>query len=113
MTSPEFLSDAWIDALAASLAAGSGSSPNPLTIQYVVATDAGEVIYHVALGPDGDTASAGPSEAASVTFRMDKATAEAISAGRLSSEEAFITGRLDLEGDAAALIDTHRASGDA
>jgi len=109
-----FLSPGWINALAVRLeAGGAGSSPVPLTVQYEISTRDGIVDYYVRLGPEGDTAAAGTTPDADVTFRMDEATAGAIADGTLSSEEAFITGRLDLEGDTAAVIDAHRASGDA
>ncbi len=110
----DFLSPAWIEALATRLeATGSGSSPERLVIQYFVTTGRGDVGYHVTVGPGGDTARAGAAPAPDVTFRMDEATAIAIADGSLSSEEAFITGRLDLEGNTAAIIEAHRMSGDA
>jgi len=43
-----------------------------------------------------------------VFFSMDAETALTISKGELSTEEAFITGKLELAGDATALIDAYR-----
>ena len=45
-----------------------------------------------------------------MTFSMDEDTAAAISAGDLSTEQAFITGKLDIEGDTGRLLDAYRAS---
>ena len=107
----EFLSDEWVAALDDQLRAQqSGSSAQLLTVQYVVTrADDSIVQYHLVLGPDGDQATLGPALDPDVTFRMNTATALEISEGRLSSEEAFLTGRLDLEGDAGALIDAYRS----
>ncbi len=107
----EFLSAGWIEELDAHLAAtGRGSSPTPLTVQYEIDTGDGTVRYHLVLGPDLDRAKPGAADSPDVTFRLDRETARRISDGELSSEEAFITGRLDLEGDPALLIDAYKAS---
>ena len=110
----EFLSDEWVAALDQRLRAqDAGSSPRSLTVQYIVTrADDSLAQYHLVLGPDGDHAGLGVAAAPDVTFRMDEGTAREISDGSLSSEEAFLTGRLDLEGDAHALIEAHRASGE-
>ncbi len=109
----EFLSDEWVAALDQRLRAQGAGSPRAVTVQYIVArADDSLAQYHLVLGPDGDHAVLGVAAAADVTFRMDEATAREISDGRLSSEEAFLTGRLDLEGDAQALVEAHRASGE-
>ena len=77
----EFLSDAWVAQLDARYAESAGSSPEPVTVQYVVATEAGERSYHLVLGPDRDRAIVGQADAADVTFSMNEETAQAISAG--------------------------------
>ncbi len=106
----EFLSAEWVDALDAHLSAsGAGSSPTPLTVQYEVAAGQATIRYHLVLGPDGDRAHPGAADAPDVTFRLDRDTARQISEGALSSEEAFITGRLDLDGDPTLLIEAYRA----
>ncbi|MEM7288124.1 MAG: SCP2 sterol-binding domain-containing protein, partial [Actinomycetota bacterium] len=70
--------------------------------------------YHLVLGPDRDRAIAGRADEADVTFSMDEATAREISSGEISTEEAFITGRLDIDGDPGPLIEAYRAQrGDA
>ncbi len=110
----DFLSDAWVAQLDASYAESPGSSPEPVTVQYVVATDDGERSYHLVMGPDRDRAVPGLAETPDVTFSMNEETAQAISAGELSTEEAFITGRLDIDGDPGPLIEAYRAAqGDA
>lgn len=107
---PDFLSAAWIEALDAQLTAAARSSPEPLTVQYVIdGGDASPVEYYLELGPDGDRAHAGRCADASVTFTMDSATARAISVGDTSSEEAFIRGDLKLDGDPTLLMDAYRA----
>lgn len=108
----EFLSDAWIAQLDASYADSPGSAPETVTVQYVVTADAGVRSYHLVMGPDRDRAIAGQAESPDVTFSMDEATAKAISSGELSTEEAFITGRLDIDGDPGPLIEAYRAAGD-
>lgn len=108
----EFLSDDWVARLDAGYAETPGSSPEPVTVQYVVATDRGERAYHLVMGPDRDRAIVGRAETADVTFSMNEGTAHAISTGALSTEEAFITGRLDIDGDPGPLIEAYRAARD-
>ena len=108
----DFLSDAWVAQLDASYAESPGSSPDPVVVQYVVATDDGERSYHLVMAPDRDRAVLGLAEAPDVTFSMNEETARAISAGQLSTEEAFITGRLDIDGDPGPLIEAYRAAAD-
>lgn len=110
----EFLSDDWVRDLDASLRAQpSGSSPQALVVQYLVQRSDGSVAaYVLSLGPEGDTARVGETDDADVTFTMDTDTASRISNGAISTEEAFLTGLLDLDGDAGALIAAYRASGE-
>lgn len=110
----EFLSNEWIEALDAKLRADpSGSSPKSLIIQYEISDGADTVCYYLRLGPDGDRAAPGSAEGAHVTFRMNKETAREISDGNMSTEDAFIAGRLDLDGDPGPLIEAYRAGDDA
>lgn len=106
------MSDAWVAQLDARYAESPGSSPEPVTVQYVVATDDGERSYHLVMGPDRDRAILGHAESPDVTFSMNEETARAISGGELSTEEAFITGRLDIDGDPGPLIEAYRAGRD-
>lgn len=106
-----FLSEAWIEELDRRFAdAQSGSAPDGLVVQYLIDDDGGLIEYHLVLGPDRDRARAGLAEDPDVTFRMNLDTAKRISDGDLSTEEAFITGALDLTGDPAALIEAYRSA---
>lgn len=109
----EFLSDEWVADLDASLRSHEhGSSPEPLVVQYIVTrADESTASYHVELGPDGDRAAIGVAATPDVTFQMGEETARRISAGELSSQEAFLDGLLDLDGDTAALIEAYRSDG--
>ncbi len=110
----EFLSEEWIAALNGQLRASeTGSSPNPLSIQYKISHGDDTIQYYLALGPEGDGAFAGAAESPDVTFRMHRDTAKLISDGELSTEEAFITGRLDIDGDPTPLIEAYQAANDA
>ena len=105
---PDFLTAEWVTVLNNRLAEGAGPrATTPVTVQYVVERESDAVSYHLMLGPDGETAHLGMAAHADVTFTMDEATARRISNGTLSSEEAFITGQLRLEGDATLLIAAH------
>lgn len=109
----QFLSEEWIAELDARLAtAPRGSAPDGLVVQYLVDDDGTIVEYHLELGPDRDRARRGRAEHADITFRMDLATARLISNGELSTEQAFITGALDLEGDPGRLIEAYRNATD-
>ena len=110
----EFLSEEWIESLDARLRADpSGASPKSLTIQYEISDGADKVCYYLVLGPAGDRAASGSAEEAHVTFRMDRESAREISDGNMSTEDAFIAGRLDLDGDPGPLIEAYRAADDA
>lgn len=108
-----FLSDEWVAALDQRLQGEPGSSPTELTVQYSVSTDNGPRSYWLVLGPDHDRAHAGEAPEPDVSFRLDEATARDISDGTLSTEEAFIAGRLTIDGDTIALIDAYRNATDA
>ncbi len=110
----DFLSDPWIRALDARLGeAAKGSSPTPLTVQYLVETDDEVVEYYLVLDAHRDSATPGRVDEPDVTFSMDAATALAVSSGELSTEEAFIMGRLKIHGDPAPLLDAYRYGDDA
>lgn len=107
------LTPAWVEALDARLRSEPGSSPTSLVVQYLVDTDDGDFAYWLVLGPDHDRAHHGRAPDAAVTFHLDAATAQAITAGELSTEEAFISGRLTIDGDTIALIQAYRDATDA
>ena len=62
-------------------------------VRYVVSIDSGEVSVR-----------AGVDKAPDVTFTLDWATAVAMATGVLGAQEAFTTGRLQLQGDVGALL---------
>ena len=110
----QFLSEEWIAELDRRFAAAPrGSAPEGLVVQYLVDDNGTLVEYHLELGPDRDRARSGRAHDADITFRMDLATARQISDGELSTEQAFITGALDLEGDPGPLLDAYRSADDA
>jgi hypothetical protein len=100
-----FATAAWVEALDVALRAEAAPSTGPLTIRSIVrGAPEGDLEYRVIVDGDGARAELGPGEA-TVGFSQDLATARAVSAGRLRAQEALITGRLELSGDAQALID--------
>jgi len=90
---PERFSDEWIAALDAA-ARGLPGSGETFTIQQVV----DDVAWHVVLGPDGVRVQPGRADDPDVTFRQDRATAEAIAAGEVSASAALTSGRLTVRG---------------
>jgi predicted lipid carrier protein YhbT len=95
---PAFLSDEWVDALAA---AASGASVDPdvtLAVRQVVG-DVGWTVRvaggHVTVDRDAD---------ADVTITTDRETAAALLRGELATQDAFAAGRLRLGGDLGALL---------
>jgi putative sterol carrier protein len=106
----EFLSDEWVDAMHAAARARPDLAdvvPEPLTIQQEVAGTTDASWWHVCIG--GGAASVGrgaaPDGHPTVRIRQDRATAAAIARGELSAQRAFMTGRLRIGGDLAALLE--------
>lgn len=99
-----YLSDEWFDAVDAALGAdGAGSAA--LVIQQVVeGGPEGAVVWHVDIGAGHLAVARGPHPSPTVTFTQDYATAVGIARGDLSAQEAFMTGRITMGGDAGALI---------
>ncbi len=97
---PRYLSPDWIEALDASLAS-SGFAPGVrLVIQHVVDDD---TAYYVAIEDERASVRAGRAEEPTVTFTQDRATAAEIAQGRVSAQQAFMSGRLGVRGDLATL----------
>jgi putative sterol carrier protein len=99
----EFLSDEWIVGLAAT-----GVSPGPsATVQVVVgATPAGDVKFHLAV-VDGVVTAATPGNnpRADVSLTIPHAEAQAMLAGELDPNVAFMRGRMKTAGDPGLLLD--------
>jgi hypothetical protein len=104
---PEFLSDAWFEALGAAAEGSTVAAELDLVIQQVIpdGRDGGEVAYAVTAAGGALTVRRGRVDAPDITFTQDRATAEAIHRGELSAQTAFIDGRLRLGGDLRAVID--------
>ena len=94
-----FLSREWVEALDASLAASAFAPGLRLVIQHLV----DDAAYHVEVEGERARVRAGRADAPTVTFTQDRATAAAIAEGRLSAQQAFMSGRLTVRGDLAAL----------
>jgi putative sterol carrier protein len=99
---PERFSPEWIEALDAAARRLPGGEER-FVIQQVV----DDVAWHVVLDADGVRVQAGQAEAADVTFRQDRATADAIAAGELSAASALTSGRLTVRGATSRLAE-HR-----
>lgn len=100
----EILTLEWVAELAA---AASGAEVDPdlrLVVQQVV-TDSGLPVLTYAVRVEGGRVAvvAGEVDGADVTFTQDRRTAEAIAAGLLSAQAAFMAGDLRVGGDLQAL----------
>jgi predicted lipid carrier protein YhbT len=106
-----FLSDPWIEAMAAAARASSGPRVDPpLVMQQVVTTaDGHEATWAVTLGAGIISVAAGRAPAPTVTFTQDVETAVAVNRGELSAQAAFMTGRLRVGGDVRVLLDRQEA----
>jgi hypothetical protein len=99
----EFLSDEWIAALE-----GTGAAPGPsATVQVVVGgTPAGDVKFHLAVVDGVVTAAApGNNSKADVSLTIPHVEAQAVLAGDLDPNVAFMRGRMKTAGDAGLLLD--------
>jgi putative sterol carrier protein len=99
----EFLSDEWIAALE-----GTGAAPGPsATVQLVVGgTPAGDVKFHLAVADGVVTAATpGTDPKADVSLTIPHADAQAILAGELDPNVAFMRGRMKTAGDPGLLLD--------
>ncbi len=104
-----YLSLDWIDALGAEVA--SSEAMRTLAAQITVGitqvvTDGpeGDVTYHLLLDDGRASFGAGPADPEDVRFVQDWETAVAVATGKLNAQEAFITGRIKLQGDQNKLI---------
>lgn len=104
-----FLSPEWIARLdevaRADLELAEAAAEADLVVQQVVVDGADEVAYHVVLRAGEVAVRPGRAEAPTVTFTQDRATAEAVAAGDLSAQQAFIDGKVRLGGDTVALAE--------
>lgn len=102
---PEFLSDEWVDALAAAAASASVAEDAELSVRQVVDDAAWTVrVAGGRIAVDRDAT-------ADVTLTTDRATAAALVRGELATQDAFAAGRLRLGGDLTKLLDAAGALG--
>jgi putative sterol carrier protein len=102
-----FLTDEWVDALDRAVPdeLDADRSLDGLVIGYVV----DDFAYHLAFGDGRVRVQRGEAGDATVTFRCDRETAEAIARGESSAQRAFMAGQLRIGGDASALLRSHAA----
>jgi hypothetical protein len=111
-----YLSDDWVTALDAALAAtspvaagpGVPAEPGPpgVTVEYrVEGGPHGERRWHLSVGPEGTRAAAGsPATPAAVTFTQSWDTAVGVARGERSAQEALLSGDVKVGGDPASLL---------
>ena len=113
-----YLSDEWFAAAAEALGplpdadadadAGPGDPGDVLVVEQRVLDGVegadGPVVWHVVVAGEARSIHAGPHPSPTVAFSQDYATAAAVASGEVSAQEAFMTGRITLSGDAGALL---------
>lgn len=107
---PEYLSPEWFDAADELLRADAGLRERSRGVrvvlqQTVIGDDDRSTTWHVVLDDGQVSLHAGPSERPDVAFTCDRETAESVRRGERSAPNAFISGRLRMEGSAAALLE--------
>lgn len=111
-----YLSLAWIDELAAEVAASTRladlASTHRIGVTQVV-TDGpeGDVTYHLQVSDGAVSFGAGAADPEDVCMRQTWETAVAVATGQLPAQEAFIGGRILLTGDQQALLDAQPVFG--
>jgi hypothetical protein len=108
----QYLSDEWMDEAAAALAAHPGTGGTvggePVLLQYeVTAAPGGKRSYALSFTADGVALEPGPHKDASTSFTLDYDVAAQIARGDLSTQAAFMQGRLKLGGDVMVLVRQH------
>ncbi len=104
-----FLSDQWIEEAGAAAAASdelrASTAGVALRIQQVVTgAPEGDVRYVVSIDDGSVSLRPGVDEGCDISFTLDWATSVAMATGALGAQEAFTTGRLQLQGDVATLL---------
>jgi len=102
-----YLSDEWFAAVSEALGpALDAEDQAALTIQQQVEGGPdGPAVWHVQIIDATPTVRRGPHPSPTVTFTQSYSTAVAVARGDLSAQEAFMTGRITMGGDAGALIE--------
>jgi hypothetical protein len=104
----EYLSPAWFEAADRALmddesllAAARGAH---LVLQQAVDDDGAVTTWHIRIEDGRVGLTPGAADDATVTFRCDRATADAVHEGRTSAQAAFMAGHLKVGGDVGALL---------
>jgi hypothetical protein len=104
----DYLSPAWFEAADAALSAdprlAEATGGVHLVLQQSVDDPAPGVTWHIRIDDGSVHLVPGLAEDATVTFRCDRATAEAVHEGRTSAQAAFMAGHLRVGGDVGALL---------
>jgi putative sterol carrier protein len=96
---PGIGSDAWVAALDARCRALPPAAGAPFVVQQSV----GDAAWHPVVDGTGVRAVRGRHPSPDLTIEQDEATAEAVEAGELSAQRAFLDGRLRITGDVKRL----------
>lgn len=111
-----YLSLEWLDALSSEVAASTSladlAAHHRIGVTQVV-TDGpeGDVTYHLQVGDGRAAFGAGPASPEDVRMEQDWDTAVAVATGELNAQDAFISGRIRLQGDQAKLIESQPVFG--
>lgn len=105
----EYLSGAWIDDVGSAVAADdelrrAARGVRATVQQVVVGAPGGDVAWHVTIDDGAVAVHPGPAAAPDVTFEEDYDAARRMTAGELSAQAAFMTGRLRVRGDLPLLV---------
>ena len=106
-----YLSEEWFTVAAVALgpAPDAGAAPDGevLVVEQRVLDGPGAdgpIVWHVVVSGDRRSIHPGPHPSPTVAFSQDYATAAAVASGEVSAQEAFMTGRITMSGDAGALL---------
>lgn len=107
---PRYLSREWIDAADRALASDPTLAEVAAGVRLVVhqvVTDApgGEIAYDVEIDDGSIRMTTGAARDADVSFTQTWTTACAVARGELSAQGAFMSGRIQISGDLAALVE--------
>lgn len=102
---PRFLSDEWLAAAETAAAAADVPDGLALTVQHrVTGTPDGDVAYAVRLAGGKAEVIRGAVDDPDVTFTQSWDTAVAVHRGEVTAQDAFMTGRMRVDGDVRVLL---------
>ncbi len=104
-----YLSLEWIDALSAAVAADAemavlAAEHDIGLTQEITDGPEGTVVYHLQVADGRASFGAGPADPEDVRMSEDWETAVGVATGTIHAQEAFVTGKIRLQGDQAALV---------